>query len=62
MIGVDIRNDFPELTGFSPRNLKNMSRFAEVYSSKQIVQQLVAQIPWGHILHLMERVLDSEVY
>ena len=60
-LSADIRKEFPELTGFSPRNLKNMRRFAEAYPSKQIVQQLVAQIPWGHILHLMERVSDTDV-
>lgn len=60
-LSADIRKEFPELTGFSPRNLKNMRRFAEAYPSKQIVQQLVAQIPWGHILHLMERVSDTNV-
>lgn len=60
-LSADIRKEFPELTGFSLRNLKNMRRFAEAYPSKQIVQQLVAQIPWGHILHLMERVSDTDV-
>ena len=30
------------------RNLKYMAKFAETYPDKEFVQQVVAQIPWGH--------------
>jgi hypothetical protein len=36
------------MTGFSPRNLKYMRAFAEAWPEEQIVQQVAAQIPWGH--------------
>jgi hypothetical protein len=33
------------MKGFSPRNLKYMRKFAEVWTDEQIVQQAAAQIP-----------------
>jgi predicted nuclease of restriction endonuclease-like (RecB) superfamily len=56
----DLRLEFPDMKGFSPRNLKYMRAFAEAYSDEQIVQQVVAQIPWGHNIRLLDLVKDSE--
>lgn len=39
--------------GFSRRNLFNMMRFAEVFSDRQIVQSLIAQLGWTHFLHII---------
>lgn len=39
----DLRQAFPELKGFSPRNLKYMRAFAEAWPDEAIVQQLAAQ-------------------
>ena len=55
----DIRLAYPGVRGFSSRNLKYMLRFARAYDF-EFVQQVVAQIPWGHIVHLMEKVPDQE--
>ena len=44
----DLREAFPDLRGFSPRNLKYMRTFASVWPDREIVQQVVAQIPWFH--------------
>jgi predicted nuclease of restriction endonuclease-like (RecB) superfamily len=54
----DLRRDFPEMTGLSPRNLKYMRAFAEAFPDEQIVQQVVAQLPWGHNVKLIEAVKD----
>lgn len=43
-------NEFPNLTGFSSRNLKYMRNFAETYRDFLFVQQVVAQIPSYMIL------------
>jgi len=59
-ISRDIKIEFPNLTGFSPRNLKYMRAFAEEYPDREFVQQLVAQIPWGHILYLLQKAKDSK--
>lgn len=42
----DLKNEFPDMTGFSPRNLKYMRKFAEAWTDFEIVQRTVAQIPW----------------
>ena len=42
--------------GFSPRNLKYMRRFAEVWPDETIVQRCVAQLPWRHNICLKEKV------
>lgn len=44
----DLNQSFPELKGFSPRNLKYMRKFAETYPDFEFVQQVAAQIPWFH--------------
>lgn len=59
-LGKDLRVSFPNMKGLSPRNLKYMLKFALEYPDSEIVQQLVAQIPWGHNLILMERVDNQD--
>jgi predicted nuclease of restriction endonuclease-like (RecB) superfamily len=51
---ADLRREFPEMKGFSARNLKYMRLFAETWTDGQFVQQ-VAQIPWGHKYHLVDQ-------
>ena len=52
----DLRAAFPEMKGFSPRNLKYMRAFAEAWPDTEFVQQAVAQLPWGHNLVLLDRL------
>jgi predicted nuclease of restriction endonuclease-like (RecB) superfamily len=80
----DLRNELPELKGFSERNIGYMIRFAREYdvsvilqqpvaklaesaessaiipqnSCPRIVRDLLAQIPWGHNILLMEKFKD----
>lgn len=42
----DLKEEFPEMNGFSARNLKYMRKFAESWLDSNIVQRTVAQIPW----------------
>ena len=44
-LAADLRKAFPEMKGFSSRNLKYMRSFAEAYQNFEFVQQLAAQIP-----------------
>jgi len=55
----DLRREFPEMKGFSPRNLWNMRRFAEAYPDGSILQQLVAEVPWGHNVLLLNSVKNA---
>jgi len=52
----DLPREFPEMTGFSPRNLKYMRALAEAWPDEQFVQQVAAQIPWFHNCAILDRV------
>ena len=54
----DLKAAFPDIKGFSARNLKYMRAFAEAYPDEQIVQQLVALIPWGHNVRILDAIKD----
>jgi len=43
------------MKGFSHRNLKYMVHFAKEYPDLAIGQQVVAQIPWGHNILLLQK-------
>lgn len=59
-LAKDLKRAFPEAKGFSTRNLKYMRSFAAAYPDEQIVQEVLAQIPWYHNLALMEKLKDPE--
>lgn len=59
-LSADLKNEFPEM-GFSARNLWNMKQFYECFSTaNQKLQQLVAVLPWGHNLLLMNKLSSQE--
>jgi predicted nuclease of restriction endonuclease-like (RecB) superfamily len=58
-LSTDLQQAFPKLGGYSVRNLKYMRSFAEAWPDRSIVQQLVAQIPWGHNCTLLDQVEDE---
>jgi len=58
-LAKDLRKAFPDMKGFSPRNLKYMRSFAEAYPDKEIVQQAAAQIPWFHHCVLMDKIKNK---
>ncbi len=60
-LATDLRAEFPEMKGFSARNLAYMRAFAAAWPDEQILQQAVAQLPWGHITVLLDRLDDREL-
>ena len=58
-LAKDLRHSFPEMQGFSPRNLKYMRALAEAWPDEAIVQQLAAQLPWFHNCVLLDKVKDT---
>jgi predicted nuclease of restriction endonuclease-like (RecB) superfamily len=54
----DLEVEFPGIEGFSPRSLKYMRKLAEAWPDDAFVQQLIAQLPWGHNLRVLDRVND----
>lgn len=59
-LAQDLRNAFPDMKGFSPRNLKYMRAFAEAWSDAEFVQEVLAQLPWYHQLALLDKLPDTE--
>ncbi|MFM9267733.1 YhcG family protein [Tychonema sp. BBK16] len=59
-LATDLRKAFPEMKGFSSRNLKYMRSFAETYPDEQFVQEVLAQITWYHNIALIEKLKSSE--
>ncbi len=59
-LSKDLRSAFPEMKGFSTRNLKYMRALAENYPDEQFVQEALAQITWYHNITLLDKVKDQE--
>lgn len=60
-LAADLRKAYPDMRGFSSRNLLFMRGFAAAYPGESIVKQPVSQLPWGHVVRLIQRVKDAEV-
>lgn len=59
-LAQDLKREFPDMSGFSPRNLKYMRAFAEAYPDEQFVQRSAAQIPWRHNQVLLDKLKTPE--
>ena len=74
-LSADLHVEFPDMTGFSSRNLRDMKRMWLAYSSPEFwrqavanlasesaqqtfLRQLVAEIPWGHHLLILNKLTD----
>lgn len=58
-LASDLRSTFPDMRGLSRRNLLYMRAFAAAwpYSTfHEVVQQPVAQLPWGHVTILLDKL------
>jgi predicted nuclease of restriction endonuclease-like (RecB) superfamily len=65
-VADELKNEFPELKGFSRRNIYAMLQWYNFYSQKYpFVPQSVAQIPWGHnrlIITKVKNIEEAEFY
>jgi predicted nuclease of restriction endonuclease-like (RecB) superfamily len=52
----DLRVEFPDMKGFSVRNLKYMRAFAAAWPEREFVQQVAAQLPWFHLCTLLDKL------
>lgn len=60
-VSTELKLEFPNMKGFSERNLNYMKLFYEEYKDDEKLQQLVANLPWGHNLLLIEKFKDKEI-
>jgi predicted nuclease of restriction endonuclease-like (RecB) superfamily len=54
----DLKIAYPNLKGYSYRNLNYMRKFAFEYPDFEFVQPPVAQITWAHNIILMDKCKD----
>jgi predicted nuclease of restriction endonuclease-like (RecB) superfamily len=60
-LSMDLKQEFPDNTGFSPRNLWYMKLLYEFYAGQPVkVQQAVALLPWGHHVLILNKVKDKK--
>jgi len=59
-LSIELKLEFPTIQGFSARNLNSMKKFYEEYKDDELLQQLVAKVPWGHNLALIEKIKDKK--
>ncbi|MBF9254183.1 DUF1016 family protein [Pontibacter sp. 172403-2] len=58
-ISTDLRHEFPDLKGFSRRNLYAIKQWYQFYSQQyDFVPQAVAQLPWGHNRLIVSKIKD----
>lgn len=54
-LAQDLARAFPEMKGFSRRNLNYMRAMAATWPEEVIVQQLLHKLPWGHLYLLIDQ-------
>jgi predicted nuclease of restriction endonuclease-like (RecB) superfamily len=61
----DLKDEFPDMKGFSKRNLELMRQWYRFWEQEPaITQQLVAQIPWGHNIAIITKIknIDEAIF
>jgi len=59
ILSNELQNEFPDIKGFSARNLWNMRNFFVTYSKNEFLQPLVAEISWTKNIVIMDRCKDD---
>lgn len=59
-LSTEMKIEFPNIKGFSVRNIKNMKKFYLELSSNEKVQMASAQIPWSHNLLILDKIKNEE--
>lgn len=60
-MAYDLKDEFPDMRGFSARNLKYMRTFCECWPKREIVQASLAQISWYHNIALIEKLGEANL-
>jgi predicted nuclease of restriction endonuclease-like (RecB) superfamily len=58
-LGVDLRQEFPGMSGFSARNIWYMRKFNLCYRENLKLQPMVAEIGWTHNLIILDKCKDD---
>jgi predicted nuclease of restriction endonuclease-like (RecB) superfamily len=57
-LAADLQAEFPDMSGLTTRNLLSMKIFAREFPESPIAKQPVSQLPWGHIIRLIQMIKD----
>ena len=60
-VSRELKLEFSNAEGFSVRNLKYMKKFYLEYRDAELVQRIVAQLPWRHNIVLMSKIKDNDL-
>lgn len=55
-LAADLKLEFPNAEGFSARNLRYMQKFAKEFEYDTILQHGIANLPWGIVVSLLDKV------
>lgn len=59
-LSADLRKEFTDMQGTSPRNLKYMRKFAATFADLPIMQLPVAQLSWADHVIMLDKVKDPQ--
>lgn len=59
-LSVDLKAAFPDMTGFSTRNLVYMRTFAAAWPRREFTQAPLAQLSWNHHRALLDKLKTAE--
>lgn len=57
---IELKLDFPNIKGFSARNLQRMKKFYLEYKDNEFLPPAVAKLSWTHNIMLIEKIKDKE--
>lgn len=57
----DMRIAFPDMRGFSKRNLEYMRQLAILCPAPEFAKQAVSQMPWGHVVVLIQKIKSPQI-
>lgn len=61
-LALDLRRQFPGMTGLSATNLQYMRAFAAAWPDQDAVsQRSVGKLPWGHVCTLLDQLEDLDL-
>ena len=59
-LAIQLKISYPNMKGFSSRNLQNMKKYYLNINDNEILQKASAKIPWSHNMLILDRVKDDE--
>lgn len=61
-LSIDLKKSFPEINGFSRRNLYTIRQWYIFFSQQsEFVPQVVAQLPWSYQRLLVSKIKEIEI-